>query len=72
MATVAEFLRSEMASRGWSQSEMGRRIGVYPEYVRRWLAGEVPRPEKCGMIAKGLGLPISMVMLYLTNTVGQG
>ncbi len=61
MGPLAEFLRAEMDRRRLSQSELARRIGVYPDYVRRWLGGDIPRPDKIGLIAEGLGVPISQV-----------
>lgn len=41
---------------GLNQSELSRKIGVTPDYVRRWLRGERPRPEACALIADALGL----------------
>ncbi len=61
MGPLADYLRAEMDRARLSQSEMARRIGVYPDYIRRWLAGDIPRPEKVGQIAEALGVPISQI-----------
>lgn len=53
---LAEYLRREMETGRLNQSEFARKLGVYPDYVRRWLRGDRPRPEHCAQIADALGL----------------
>jgi len=60
--SLAEFLRNEMQRKHLSQSEMARRLDVYPNYVQRWIKGDKPRPEQCAKIADGLGLTANQVM----------
>lgn len=62
MPTLAEFLKKEMAEKHLSQSDLARQIGVYPDYVRRWISGDVPKPDKCAQIAEALGMPVSAIM----------
>lgn len=62
MVTLAEFLRTEMATKHLTQSELARRIDVSPDYVRRWINGDIPRPEKCALIADGLGVQRNTIM----------
>lgn len=62
MVSLAEFLRTEMETKHLSQSELARRIDVTPDYVRRWINGDIPRPEKCAQVADNLGVPRSTVL----------
>lgn len=72
MVALSEFLKEEMRARHLSQSELARRIGVYPDYIRRWMDGDIPQPKKCEQIAVGLGMPISTVMQMAGYPVDEG
>lgn len=37
-------LASALAELGWSQAELGRRLGMAPDTVSRWATGRVPMP----------------------------
>jgi transcriptional regulator with XRE-family HTH domain len=60
--TLAEFLRIEMRRKHLNQSELARVLGVYPNYVQRWINGYKPRPEQCARIAEALGISANQVM----------
>jgi transcriptional regulator with XRE-family HTH domain len=69
---LAEFLRSEMETKHLSKSELARRIGVYPDYVRRWLNGDIPQPERCKQIGDALGLSPNTIMRMAGYPVEDG
>ena len=37
-------LASVLAQLGWTQEELGRRLGMAPDTVSRWATGKVPMP----------------------------
>lgn len=62
-ADFAEWLLSELASRGWSNSELARRSGVTPSAMSRLINRQTqPSWETCLGIAKALGYPPEQVL----------
>ena len=37
-------LASVLAQLGWTQAELGRRLGMAPDTMSRWATGKVPMP----------------------------
>ncbi|EAW1193057.1 helix-turn-helix domain-containing protein [Salmonella enterica] len=49
---------------GWSQAELGRRVGVSQQTVQRWANGKVsPNPENFDQLSKITGHPVFWFML---------
>jgi transcriptional regulator with XRE-family HTH domain len=58
---IREFLEGRIAA-GETKSDIGRRVGVHPSYVTRWLSGSAPEPRQCRSIADSYGLPLTSVL----------
>jgi transcriptional regulator with XRE-family HTH domain len=58
---IREFLEGRIAA-GETKSDIGRRVGVHPSYVTRWLSGSAPEPRQCRSIADSYGLPLTAVL----------
>lgn len=54
----SDWLEGELARKGWTQSELGRRVGVSRQQVSRWLLGDyIPELPNCRALADALGVP---------------
>lgn len=61
--TFGDWLRVQMARRGFSQTELAERVGTTQSVVSRWVRNErVPDPSSCDRIADALGLDIDVVL----------
>jgi len=66
MRTFGWWLRHQLATRGWSQSEFSRRSGFDTGVVSRWIADRRrPDLESAQRIADALGVPVDVVLLRL-------
>jgi transcriptional regulator with XRE-family HTH domain len=54
-----DLLRKERLRRGWTMSDLARRIGVTPPVVSRVEAGETQNPKTVAKMAKTLGLELA-------------
>lgn len=53
-----------LSETGWSQAELGRKIGVSQQAVQRWMAGKVsPNPENLDKLSEVTGHPPYWFML---------
>lgn len=61
----AQTVRGALEKKGWSQAELGRRIGVAQQSVNKWMAGETrPSPRRLGQIEEALDLdPGSLIVM---------
>ena len=59
----ANWLKAEMRSRGWSASEVGRRVGVRRQTVYKWMQSErLPKPENAAQFADVMGVHVDAVL----------
>jgi transcriptional regulator with XRE-family HTH domain len=59
---LADLLNSEMATRGWSQSDLARKSGLNRAVINKILSGNTkPTTETCRSLAEGLDLPIEQI-----------
>lgn len=58
---LSEFLQARLDA-GESRSDIGRKVGVHPSYITRWLSGTVPETKLCRQIAEAYGLPEQAVL----------
>ncbi|MEC4841263.1 helix-turn-helix transcriptional regulator [Mycobacteroides chelonae] len=68
VSALASFLRSQLESRGWTQSELARRCGLSRQHVSRLLTRQsvivrrrLPSDETFAKLADGLGIPEVML-----------
>lgn len=59
----AAALRMELARRGWSATELARRTGVSPSYIRWVCRGAAPSPAIAAKIAEALGPEASALLV---------
>ncbi|HGW2956513.1 TPA: helix-turn-helix domain-containing protein [Raoultella ornithinolytica] len=53
-----------LSDTGWSQAELGRKIGVSQQAVQLWVTGKVsPKPENLDKLSEVTGLPPYWFML---------
>ncbi|MFL0156356.1 helix-turn-helix domain-containing protein [Mycobacteroides chelonae] len=64
MSALAPFLKNQLESRGWTQSELARRCGLSRQHVSRLLTRQsviarrrLPSDETFAKLADGLGIP---------------
>lgn len=64
VSALALFLRTQLESRGWTQSELARRCGLSRQHVSRLLNRQsiiarrrLPSDETFAKLADGLGIP---------------
>ena len=63
MVQIAHNLRTMMAARGWTQSELGRRAGLPPSRIHEILSGKHdPRVGTIEKLANALGFPSAMIL----------
>lgn len=59
----ADWLEREMRRRGWSASELARRLGMRRQTVYKWLASErLPEPDSASKLATVLGVHVDAVL----------
>lgn len=58
---LSDFIQARLDA-GETRSDMGRKIGVHPSYITRWLSGTVPETKLCRQIADAYGLPTRTVL----------
>jgi transcriptional regulator with XRE-family HTH domain len=60
---LAGWLTEQVAARGWSFRELGKRAGLSAQAITRFAHGEqVPRPDSCRKVAAALGVSSREVM----------
>lgn len=57
--------------KGWSQSELARRLGVSPQTVQKWEAGGAPRTRRLNSIAAALGITVSQLLEVADQISGE-
>lgn len=58
-----EWLKQELARRGWSQTELARQVGTSTGTVSDWVRGvRTPTPESCDRIADVLVMDVDDVL----------
>lgn len=64
VSALAPFLKNQLESRGWTQSELARRCGLSRQHVSRLLTRQrviarrrLPSDETFAKLADGLGIP---------------
>jgi transcriptional regulator with XRE-family HTH domain len=66
-----DWLRQEIERRGWSQSELARRIETHPSLVSKWIRGlQKPQPRQCEKLAAAFGINRNFIM-RAAGHVGQ-
>jgi transcriptional regulator with XRE-family HTH domain len=59
----ADWLKEELRRRNWSQSELGRRSGILPSVISRWLRCEWgPDASSALKVANALGVDVDFVL----------
>ena len=64
---LQNLIRDELARRGETISDLGRKIGCQPSLVSRWMQGQRPNTESLALIADALGLDV----LHLLELAGH-
>lgn len=64
LTPFGRFLADELNERHWSKVEFCERAGVSTDTIGSWLYHEnrTPKPDKCALIAQGLGVPLWRVL----------
>jgi len=64
MATFGEKLKKLRKDRGWSQDELGRRVGVHGRHIGKYEIGRaMPNADTVVRIAETLGVTIDYLLL---------
>jgi transcriptional regulator with XRE-family HTH domain len=59
MEPLQTLLTESLDSRGWSNTELAKRVGVSPATVGRWISGErTPSLSDAAQISRVLGIPL--------------
>lgn len=56
-------IRDELARRGWTISDLARKIGSQPSLVSRWMQGQRPNTESLALVAEALALDVRKLLV---------
>jgi transcriptional regulator with XRE-family HTH domain len=61
---LQNLIRDELARRGWTISDLARKIGSQPSLVSRWMQGQRPNTESVALVAEALGLDVLRLLRF--------